>query len=223
MKIAICLNGVSYGKNIGETNTDRTWKESNIKESIIDPLKENHEVSTYLTTYLFDGQGNKNEEIFNLIDYYNPVKTTLLPFKGSNQRSTYAKGLEVLLYEDIDFIISTRFDIQFFKKITEYDIDFNKVNFLFREGPPWWNRCMFVTDNFFGIPKLFLPSFIGAIRYDNRTTYDMHTVYATLRYFLGEEVLHFLSNDQEYSDSNSHYILPWVHIKNTKPRPVDKD
>ena len=201
MKIGLNLVGKSYVPN---ERRDWTVSIDNIKKSIIDVYNSEHSVSVYMCTY-------ETETTNQLIEQYNPVKTTLLDFSNSEQRLTYIKSLKELLNEDLDIIISTRFDIFFYKPFSELNIDFTKVNFLFREGH-WWDSHKFTTDNIFIIPKQFLPQFIESIQdaYDKpvRNCPDLHPVYSFLLPKIGEENIHIISNEQHYlSHANDLYTL----------------
>jgi hypothetical protein len=105
MKIGLNIVGKSYVPN---ERRDWTVSIANIKKSIIDVYNPEHSVYVYMCTY-------ETETTNQLIEQYKPVKTTLLDFSSSEQRLTYIKSLKELLNEDLDIIISTRFDIFFYK------------------------------------------------------------------------------------------------------------
>ena len=200
MKIGLNLVGKSYVPN---ERRDWTVSIDNIKKSIIDVYTPEHSVSVYMCTY-------ETETTNQLIEQYKPVKTTLLDVSNSEQRLTYIKSLKELLNEDVDIIISTRFDIFFYKPFSELNIDFTKVNFLFREKG-WWDSHKFTTDNIFIIPKQFLPQFIESIQdaYDKpvRGCSDLHPVYSFLLPKIGEENIHIISNEHYLSNTNAYYTL----------------
>lgn len=200
MKIAVLLTGLSYKK---EGYTDRDWKltANNIKENIIDCWIEDS-TDVYLTTY----DNNDNTE---LLDFYKPKKFNILNYKGSDQRLTYIKSLELLLNEPIDFIISTRFDIHFKEKLCYLNINFDKFNFLFNERG--WEHKKFVTDNLFMFPKKYLNDFISVIQCEYETPArsncsDLHNLYNRLSY-LGENNINVISPTNELSNDNSFYKL----------------
>ena len=200
MKIGLNLVGKSYVPN---ERRDWTVSIDNIKKSIIDVYNPEHSVSVYMCTY-------ETETTNQLIEQYKPVKTTLLDFSNSDQRLTYIKSLKELLNEDLDIIISTRFDIFFYKPFSELNIDFTKVNFLFREEG-WWKSRKFTTDNIFIIPKEFLAQFIESIQdtYDKpvRNCSDLHPVYNFLLPKIGEKNIHIISNEYYSSNTNDYYTL----------------
>jgi len=199
MKIGINLVGISYLPD----KVDWRYTRKNIKCNIIDCWGENS-VITNITTYY-------SITIFELIDFYNPKKYTILDFKNSDQRLTYIHSLLSWLNEDVDFIVSTRYDIFFHKKACDYIIDYNKINFLFREKD-YWQYDKFVTDNFFIIPKKFLLQFINSIYYMYFNPYrkgltDLHAIYSTLLKKLDENDMNIISEKHENSYTNSHYKL----------------
>ena len=200
MKIGLNLVGKSY-----LPDEKKDWRVSidNIIDSIINVYKDQHLVEVYICTY-------ETETTKQLIEQYNPKKVCLLGLDTSDQRLTYIKSLKELLNEDLDIIISTRFDIFFYKPFNELNVDFTKVNFLFREQG-WWNSHKFTTDNIFIIPKTFLPQFIESIQdaYDKpvRGCSDLHPVYSFLLPKIGEENVHIISNEHYLSNTNEYYTL----------------
>ena len=204
MKIGICLIGISY--SIGQRSQDFRTTCSNFHETIFMPLvNQQHEIKLYTTTY-----DNPLRDI--LVSMYRPDKSQFIPYATSHSRTTYIKGLKLAENEDLDVIVSTRFDISFSKRITDLDIDYSKFNFLFGEGHLWTSR-QFVTDNFFVCPKKFLSSFIEAIQiahedpeYQN-CTFMLHNVYKPLANLIGDDNIHFISPKLEESGKNSFYKL----------------
>lgn len=199
MKIGILLTGISSGIR------DRDWKKTaaSIKEKVINCWPGNN-VSTYITTY-------EHDEVDELIEYYTPVKYQILDYSGSDQRLTYAKSLEMLIDQDLDTVISTRFDIEFYKKISEYSIDFNKFNFLFREGNHWWQNHLYTTDNLFIIPHKMIPITVDVVYglYTNpyRNYPDLHPLYSRILPIIGTQSIHFLTEGLELSHDNTQYRL----------------
>lgn len=202
MKLGIVLTGASYGKKIGNNQFDRDWNLSkdNIKSNLIDCFA-NDEVSVYITTY-------KGPDNLDLIDFYQPKKSLVLDYEGSHQRTTYMEGLRNLLNEDLDFIISTRFDIHFNSLVSQYDFDYNKLNFLFRDTEPHWSNTRYVGDCLHGIPKKYLEQFIKAIEDEhNSGGWFMHGLYNRMVPVIGEDKIHFLFDGNHNSNSNIFYQL----------------
>jgi hypothetical protein len=199
MKIGVLLTGISYIKN---TYTNRDWRltSDNITDTVINSWNTDN-INVYLTTY----DNNDNTE---LLEYYKPKKHKLLEYEGSDQRLTYIKSLELLLDEDIDFIVSTRFDIYFKQKLSNLNINFDKFNFLFKEVG--WSHENFVTDNLFMFPKKYLNDFMITINneYENPKRIDcsdLHNIYNRLSYL--DTNLNIISNVLELSNDNSFYKL----------------
>jgi hypothetical protein len=131
MKIGINLVGVSY-------NNDNKGRYRNYKDAInefntwiVNPLKEEgHEVSFYICTYY-------NDKLKEIEQDYKPQNFVIAPPSYNNLgggdkvgsykaiSSIYLNSLNFLQNQDLDLIISTRFDIKFFKNpFKEYKFDF---------------------------------------------------------------------------------------------------
>ena len=140
MNIAILLAGVtSDSKNSISGDAygrirKRDWKLSApfVKSQIID-CWEGHHVKTYIATY-------DHDEFDQMLDFYKPEKHIVVPDAESNMILTILKGLELLRGEDIDFVVVTRPDIKFFKKLSKYNINFDKFNFLWKERSGMWDE-----------------------------------------------------------------------------------
>jgi hypothetical protein len=168
MKIGINLVGVSY--NDGVSGRYRNYEDSigEFFEYIINPLKEEgHDISFYLCTYL-------NTKIEKLQKDYSPKNVIIAPSSynslGGGDRvgnykaisSIYLVSLEQMKNEDLDLVISTRFDIKFLKNpFKEYNFDFTKFNFLWRE--PEYTDLPIVNDTFIVFPYNMLDNVIDSI------------------------------------------------------------
>jgi len=201
LKVGISLVGASFGHSIGTSRSAKDWRLTSdaIKTNLLDyfPNKQ-----IYITTY-------NNETIPQLLDYYNPTKALIIPYKDSHQRTTYVKSLKNLLDEDIDFIISTRFDLEFLQPIANFD--FNKFNFMFREVEPYWSDSQFASDSLFAFPKKYLKPFIEAIEREHQSPYrncpDLHAMYRHLSYIVGSNNIHFLHEGCWNSNGNPIYKI----------------
>ena len=168
MKIGINLNGVSY--HDGSNYRKRIYTDSidNLMKNVVNPLKEKgHEVSFYVFTY--DTEKSKDVE-----KDYNPVKSTYVSesYKFNQATSgdrlsngwrmmtiTTVNSLHQLKEEDLDLVISTRFDINFKQNPFEvYDYDFTKCSFLWRE--PEFMDLPIVNDSFIVFPYHMLDNMI---------------------------------------------------------------
>jgi hypothetical protein len=169
VKIGINLVGVSY--NDGTFGRYRNYKDAinEFFEHIVNPLKEeNHEISFYLCTY-------DNVKIEELEKDYPSKNIVIAPstynYLGGGDKingnyktisSLYIASLEQLQNENLDLVISTRFDIKFLKNpFKEYNFDFNKFNFLWRE--PEYINLPIVNDTFVVFPYDMLDKVIDSI------------------------------------------------------------
>lgn len=187
MKIAILIRGISHGKGKADFRKCVT----NIRENLINPLKVNHEVKTYICTY-------DHPYIEEMRHLYSPEKIDIIPFEGSNQLSTFVKSLEMLKDEDVDFIFVTRFDLNYKHKITEVGkLDYDKVNFLYPPHDPLYMHLEFVSDLAIFLSKKHINEMIEATNYLSKNQprpglIDMHGIYKSLKLFLSEDQIHFM-------------------------------
>jgi len=198
MKIGINLVGVYKGT--------RNRNFNNVKESITNNIINcwDGKPKIYITTY-------HSDEDDNLIQSYQPEKYQFLNFENSNQRGTYLKSLEQLKNEDLDFIISTRFDINLFEKLSNLNIDFNKFNFLFKDQ---WGSC----DVLFCFPMKQLTPFINNLdlifkthtckrRRNPSFNQHMHNMYDFLHKDIGKENINFMVDGTHNTNSNEFFEL----------------
>jgi hypothetical protein len=218
MKIGINLVGVSY--NDGTIGRYRNYKDAidGFMTNVVNPLKEEgHEICFYVFTY----DSIKKDEI---IQAYNPKKYTFLDpnynrFGGGdliqNQMKiislSYINSLNELLEEDLDLVISTRFDINFFKNpFKEYPYDFNKCNFLWRE--PAFTHLPIVNDTFIVFPHSMLKNLIDAIlEMETNPPFGvniaMHNLYLPMINQVGENNVQWVCDDFVNAIDNNLYKL----------------
>lgn len=209
MNIGICLTGISYSNHGRLRDFRKTYQ--NFNDMIFNPLSKNNNVTTYVTTY-------PHEHTEELISTYKPKKHYYVPLGNSYSRVTYMHGLCLVEDEDLDVIVSTRFDISFKEKITDMNIDYSKFNFLFKEKN-MWDSYRFITDNFFVFPKNFLYPFTEAIEIANiesnkeKWTFMLHNVYNPLANIIGENNIHIIHPEvQQFSHDNTYYKLERTEV-----------
>jgi len=202
MKIGVNLVGIYKGPR----NRNFNITTESIFKNIINCWGEKPKI--YITTY-------HSDEDDELIQFYKPEKYQFLSFEDSNQRSTYIKSLEQLKNEDLDFIISTRFDINFFKKLSDFNIDFNKTNFLFKESNQGQD---FTSDVLFCFPMKHLTPFINNLNFIFKNfsakrrrnpsfNQHMHNMYYFLYKDIGKENINFMVDGDFNSSSNLFFEL----------------
>jgi hypothetical protein len=114
MKIGINIAGLSHN-DLG--NGMHTYKDGyeNLFKNVINPLKETNDIKIYVYTY-------NTPETDNILEIYKPTKYTILDTTSSNSAelaaNTYIDSLEKLRDEDVDFIITTSFDLDIRCNIT---------------------------------------------------------------------------------------------------------
>jgi hypothetical protein len=218
MKIGINLVGVSY--NDGNIGRYRNYEDAmdGFMTNVVNPLKEQgHEISFYLFTY----ESPKREDI---IKAYNPKKYTFLDpnynkLGGGDVLEntmkiislTYINSLNELVDEDLDLVISTRFDISFLKNpFTEYSYDFSKCNFLWRE--PEHTNLPIVSDTFIVFPHSMTENLIDAIiEMETNPPFGvgvaMHNIYLPMVNQVGEDKVQWVCDEFTRSDINNLYKL----------------
>lgn len=206
-KIAILLTGFSYGMR-NDTRTVKTdWNQAKheVKSQVIDCfVSQGHDVSVYLTTY-------HSEQVEQIVNFYNPKGTLILPFEGSEQRATYIQSLKQMITEDVDVIVSTRFDIAFKQPVTSLNLDFEKFNFFARTDKlRYWVDSRFIDDVIFVFPKRYLPYLIETVEeliaYNNHGEH-LHPTYNRILPKIGESNTNFMVEEYNVATSGKYYEL----------------
>ena len=136
MKIALCLYGIYYCDRYQHWALDKIQYKidyrlslNNYQTQIIQPyLDGGHELDTFVSTYAVNPQ--KDQE---LLETYKPKKFVFEQF-DNKQNHLFAKNSHVITLcnfientpYDVMFII--RFDLHLNQPVTNYNIDYNKVN-----------------------------------------------------------------------------------------------
>jgi hypothetical protein len=223
MKIGINLVGVSYndGKDGGRY---RNYKDSidSFFNYVVDPLEiQGHEVQFFIYTY---DSIKKN----HILHDYQPVTSSfiepILNSAGGGDRlttgmklmsATYMNSLDQLVnydrYHDLDVIISTRFDISFnVNPFEEFDYDFDKCNFLWRE--PEQTHIPIVSDTFIVLPRKMAHDLSMAIlEMETNPPHNfkagMHNIYLPMVNMVGEKNVQWVCDEFHRSDRNPYYKL----------------
>jgi hypothetical protein len=212
MRIGINLVGVSY--NDGTIGRYRNYEDAldKFEEHITNPLKSENEVNYYLASY-------NSDKVRDIVQTYKPKKYTfhasILNHYGGGDKDNgiklmtqiYIESLQNLQTENIDFIISTRFDIAFNETPT---IDFNKFNFLFKE--PVHTELPLMSDCFYAFPKSMLNDVINAITEMETNPFNgvnigMHNLYRPLEQSIGKEKINVVYDDFMSSADNRIFTL----------------
>lgn len=217
MKIGINLVGVSY--NDGKVGRYRNYKDAidSLYENVVNPLKEEgHEIYFYIFSY-------DSEKAENVLSDYQPIKKVKLlesyykKYEGSYKVNSeikimsamYLHSLEALLDEDLDVVISTRFDINFFRNpFKEYQYDFTKCNFLWRE--PEFEHLPIVNDTFIVFPHSMTKNLINAIfelelNPPHGVNVGLHNIYLPMVNQVGKENVQWLDDEFKTIQTNTLY------------------
>lgn len=218
MKIGINLVGVSYNDGSGRY---RNYEDAidGFMSNVIEPLKEDgHEIKFYIYSY----DSIKRNDILKAYEpvkkyhFTDPAYNTLgggdkLPNGLKAISSNYINSLEQLKNEDLDLIISTRFDINFLKNpFKEYSFDFSKFNFLWRE--PEFTHLPIVNDTFIVFPYSMLGNAIESIiEMESIPPYGiniaMHNWYLPMVKQVGEDNVQWVCDEFVNAISNDLYKL----------------
>ena len=202
-KIGVCFTGISHDDGKYLSGWSKKFKRSfvftyeNHFEMIINPFNENYSVKTYLTTY-------DSEHTDSLLKIYKPSSYLILDGLDHTMRSTYIKSIQNLIMtaDDVDFFICTRFDIKFYDKLVNWNFDYNKFNFLFKEI---WGceKQIEITDVLFAMPGRFLQPFLNAIiKADKKPrreecTGELHYIYDYIVEEIGKDNIHFICDEYQ--------------------------
>ena len=218
MKIGINLVGVSY--NDGGVGRYRNYEDAidGFMSNVVTPLKEEgHEISFYLFTY----DSPKKEDIIKI---YNPKKSIFLDPNYNNLTGgdrlpngyriltlTTINSLNELVEEDLDLVISTRFDINFFKNpFEEYNYDFSKCNFLWRE--PEFTDLPIVNDTFIVFPHHMIVSLMESLmEQEENPPFGVnpgnHNIYLPMINKVGKENVQWVCDEFVNVNTNTLYKL----------------
>ncbi len=219
MKIGINLVGVSY--NDGTIGRYRNYEDAidGFTKNVINPLKEKGHTIQY---YIFSYDSIKKNDVINAYqpciksEFIHPTYNTLgggdkLPNGMKAISSAYVSSLEQLKNENLDLVISTRFDINFFKNpFKEYPYDFTKFNFLWRE--PVLHHLPLVNDTFVVFPYTMLDDVVESIKEMEFNPYRginiaMHNWYQPLINRVGENNVQWVCDEFVNAIDNNLYKL----------------
>lgn len=209
MKIGLSTVGISHPTFGGLIRRCEKCRE-NTKEMIIKPLLKLGELKTYITTY-------NHDYINEVMEFYKPTKHSVTSIEGSNQLETYLTSLRLLLAEDIDLVVSTRFDILFKKQLSEIPFNYKKFNTLFMEKG--WEKHNFTCDNIFVFPHYMLETVISSLEtwkvvkpYPFSSVYGLHGLWHQVKLMAGSSEVHVvLEGDQRILDNNFYNVNHFIH------------
>ena len=219
MKIGINLVGVSY--NDGTYGRYRNYEDAieGFMINVVNPLREDgHKIKFYI--YSYDSiKRNDILESYTPVEKYSFEHPAFNGYGGGDKvpngykamSAVYVSSLLQLLNEDLDLIISTRFDINFFKNpFKEYPYDFTKFNFLWRE--PEFTNLPIVNDTFIVFPYSMLNDVINSIdemelNPPHGVNVAMHNWYLPMVNEVGEDKVQWVCDDYINAITNNLYKL----------------
>lgn len=213
MKIGISISGVHYDD--GNIYRYRNYEDA-VNEfftHVVNPLRDmGHEVVFYLYSYNTIKTEDVKKQFQPLIksEFVDQRTQRLIP--GTTvQNTNIIRGFMNMVGEDLDVIIRARFDQKFNKDVfKEYNWDFDKFNFLWRE--PEMHDLPLVNDTFFIFPSNMLEKIIEAMLDVELNPHKgikvaLHNMYWTVVNKVGEENIQILDERFVTSEMNELYTL----------------
>jgi hypothetical protein len=190
------LNYNSRGSTPGFRIIDSRSNLSSIKSNIIIPLESFYEIDLYGVTYP---------------SFFSTYLDTSLPFKklvfidkkyNLTQYDNILMGLDLIINSkiDYDFIVISRFDLKLKKSISDFNLNYAKVNLPWRETFDLWESQKRVGDCFHIVPGKYIESFKKAIQ-SSPDKFSFHQIFMDLSESIGSSNIHFMADG--FYDSNS--------------------
>ncbi len=209
MKIAIVLRGISFSSSY-RNGVDFRLSMSSLESSLTIPLLEQgHDISIYFATYAHEHQ---NELIHFLSPHLVEYKVYDHDISKGNQRDITVLALDTVAkyIHKYDAVILTRFDLKYIRKITEMNIDWTKINLLWRETQNMWKAHQRVSDIFHIFPTNLFSLFLSSV-WKLKDKSNLHKLYGELiKNGVKSEDIHFIEND--FYDSCPKFRNPLVSI-----------
>jgi len=217
MRVAIILRGISYSQNYRQ-GVDFRLSIQSFRTKILTPLKEaGHDISIYLATYPHELQ----QEL--LSSYDDALKKYVIYQKEiskGNQRDLSVKALQLLESDlhDIDVVIMTRFDLHYKKNIHQMNIQWDKINVLWKETLKMWNDHNRISDIFHVFPIKFYKQFVDSVA-AIRDRSNLHKLYrGLLEHDISKDDVHFMEDG--FYDSSTKQPNPVLMIIRGALKPV---
>jgi len=213
LKIGISIAGVHWedGSKYRYRNYEDAVNEfnTNIIQSLIDL---GHEPYVFLYTY----STPKINQLLNAYTHFTDAvivdeNNQWIPSGQSVQAVNIIRGLDTLKGLNLDFIIRARFDQKFLlNPFKEYNWDWNKANFLWRE--PAHHDLPLLNDTFFGWPAKWTEQIQHTIEDSELRPYNgiriaLHNLYRPLAEKIGEENIKLLDDRYVTKEWNKLYKL----------------
>jgi hypothetical protein len=227
MKIGVLYAGISKGLL---ENRDFDHCYPNHLRTFLESIKKEHLVELYFCSY-------DTPEFHPMVEKYQPKKCLSVSYENSNQLQTRINSLEMILDEDLDFVIWLRYDLHFLKKFEEWNLNFKKFNIVSKEGNHWYYH-QYTNDTFFAFPHSMTKNVLEATKslyemklqnylhnsHQNYHITHMHNLYGTLINFISESDVHFMFDNHQCSGHEFNSICSNTYVKNWRNSwPIDSE
>lgn len=205
MRVAICFKGVHFMNGSHNWYVDFEQQVPNFNEKILTPLKDQgHQVDIFLSTYHFS-----DEKTQRLQELYSPVSLCFIDFIENEERYTAQYRHHLNLYQNVlkyqadnsvqyDCVITTRFDIEMNKAITEFNYDYSTFNINFKQPTGDVDDCFWV---FPAADLNLIISTLETMKNNHLTLHKFEQYYS--------KPIYFLVSVEEYS------ARPFFNLKRT--------
>jgi hypothetical protein len=203
LRLSVLIRGNNYiEKDRFGLPMDARKNIDSIIENIVAPVREsNPDAKIYLATY-------DSPALAELQDKLGPCELIKLDAQGSSQIETYKEGLKhVFAQDEYDALAVIRFDLQFRKKITDWNVDISRDSIYFpvKEYKSYWRDHWRVGDAVHVIGKSAISHFYNAMIMNQLSGrahlhlmyYFLRTMHANLRFI-----------EDGYFDSNTLFANP---------------
>ncbi|MBB6507374.1 hypothetical protein F4695_000693 [Rhizobium soli] len=203
MRLSVLIRGNNYiEKDRFGLPMDARNNIDSIVENIVAPVREkNPDAKIYLATYASPALAELQEKL-------SPCELIKLDARGSSQIETYKEGLKhVFGNDEYDALVVTRFDLQFKKTISDWNLDIarDSIYFPFKEYKSYWRDHWRVGDAVHVIGKGAMAHFYNAMIINQLSgRAHLHLMY----YFLRTMHAHLRFIEDGYFDSNTLFANP---------------
>lgn len=168
MNVAVGLFGIHYLENLNhwmgwKTNVDYRKTIINNKEKIYDTLNCTFYSSTYFSPLIGSLINDYKPKLLKLREVNN-IESKDIRTSFTNRNSVFIDTLRLIVEDktnDCDFVLLTRYDLEFTSNPLNANVNYNKINFVCMTK--WGDNDTLCDDNFYFMSKDIAKSFYRII------------------------------------------------------------